>query len=226
MPVFLLTDELVFPPVELAVPEGLLAVGGDLSVERLLLAYRSGIFPWYSDGEPILWWSPDPRFVLYPGKLKVSNSLRRVIKSGRFTVTLNKDFRAVTKNCRTVKRTADTGTWITAEMIEAYCRLHDAGHALSVEVWQKDALVGGLYGVSVGRCFCGESMFTRVSNASKVGFVWLVEHLLSQECDLIDCQVHTAHLESFGAEFIPRTDFLAQLAASSSGNAASVPPLL
>jgi len=219
MPIFLLTDELIFPPVELAMPDGLLAVGGDLGVERLLLAYRSGIFPWYSDGQPILWWSPDPRFVLYPDKLKVSNSLGRVIKSGRFTVSLNKDFRAVVEGCRNVKRADDAGTWVTTEMTEAYCRLHDAGYALSVEVRCEGELVGGLYGVSVGRCFCGESMFTHVSNASKVGFVWLVEHLLSKGCDLIDCQVHTAHLESFGAEFIPRSDFLTRLAASSSENA-------
>jgi len=211
MPIFLLTDELIFPPVELAMPDGLLAVGGDLGVERLLLAYRSGIFPWYSDGQPILWWSPDPRFVLYPEKLKISNSLRRVIKSGRFTVSLNKDFRAVVEGCRNVERADDAGTWITTEMIEAYCRLHDAGHALSVEVWCEGELAGGLYGVSVGRCFCGESMFTRVSNAGKVGFVWLVGHLVEQGCDLIDCQIHTPHLESFGAEAIPRADFLAQL---------------
>jgi leucyl/phenylalanyl-tRNA---protein transferase len=214
MPVFLLTDELVFPPVELATPDGLLAVGGDLGVERLLLAYRSGIFPWYSEGEPILWWSPDPRFVLYPDRLKVSNSLRRVIRSGRFTVSLNRDFRAVVEHCRTVRRTADTGTWIMPEMVDAYCRLREAGHALSVDVRQGDALVGGLYGVQVGHCFCGESMFAHVSNASKVGFVWLVEHLAEQGCDLIDCQVHTAHLESFGAEFIPRRDFLGMLAAA------------
>lgn len=214
MPIFLLTDELVFPPAELAMPDGLLAVGGDLSVERLLLAYRTGVFPWYSDGQPILWWSPNPRFVLYPGKLKVSNSLRRIIRAGRFSVTLNGDFHAVIENCRSARRADDTGTWITAGMLEAYCRLHEAGHALSVEVWQDGELAGGLYGVSVGRCFCGESMFARVSNASKVGFVWLMERLQAEGCDLVDCQIHSPHLESFGAEAIPRGEFLTKLAAA------------
>ena len=214
MPIFLLTDELVFPPAELAMPDGLLAVGGDLSVERLLLAYRTGVFPWYSDGQPILWWSPNPRFVLYPGKLKVSNSLRRIIRAGRFSVTLNGDFHAVIENCRSARRADDTGTWITAGMLEAYCRLHEAGHALSVEVWQDGEHAGGLYGVSVGRCFCGESMFARVSNASKVGFVWLMERLQAEGCDLVDCQIHSPHLESFGAEAIPRGEFLTKLAAA------------
>ena len=206
-----LTSELAFPPVDNAIPEGLLAFGGDLSIERLLLAYRSGIFPWYSDGQPILWFSPDPRFVLFPEKLKVATSLKRIIKSNTFTVTYDQAFGAVIENCRGVERPNQPGTWITEDMLNAYCALHEAGHAHSVEVWQDSELVGGLYGVVVGGCFCGESMFAHVSNASKVGFVWLVQKLKADGFEMIDCQVPTEHLASFGAEAIAREQFLAML---------------
>ncbi|MDD4872537.1 MAG: leucyl/phenylalanyl-tRNA--protein transferase [Kiritimatiellae bacterium] len=211
MPVFRLGSKLIFPPVRLAEENGILAVGGDLSVKRLLLAYSSGIFPWYSDEEPIIWWSPDPRFVLFPEKLKVAKSLQRIIKSGKFRVTFDKNFKAVIENCRTVKRPYQDGTWITDDMIRAYYALHKAGYAHSVEVWLKEKLAGGLYGISLGKCFFGESMFTHVSDASKVGFVTLMQRLKTEGFKLIDCQVYTDHLLRFGAEEIPRNDFLSLL---------------
>jgi leucyl/phenylalanyl-tRNA--protein transferase len=161
MPVFRLTDDLIFPPPELADDNGLLAVGGDLSVERLLLAYSMGIFPWYSDGDPILWWSPDPRPILLPGELKVSRSLRQTIKKGIYTITMNRAFEAVIRSCSSIRRSQDEGTWITEEMIDAYIRLHKAGYALSVEAWDGDELAGGLYGVILGKAFFGESMFAK-----------------------------------------------------------------
>ena len=203
-----LSEELLFPPVGMADPDGLLAFGGDLSVDRLLLAYFSGIFPWYSDESPILWFSPDPRFVLFPDNLRVSKSLRRVIKSEQFTVTMDEAFPLVVKNCREINRPSGPGTWIADDMKQAYIALHEAGHAHSVEVWQGDNLVGGLYGVIVGKCFCGESMFMRVSNASKVGFVWLVEKLKAEGFNMIDCQMTTEYLRSFGAIEIPRERFI------------------
>lgn len=206
--IFQLEKDLLFPPPHLAEPQGLLAVGGDLTVDRLMLAYHSGIFPWYTDGQPILWFSPDPRLVLFPGELKVTDSLRRVIKSGRFTVTRDSAFGLVVRNCRQIDRPGQDGTWITDEMEEAYVALHEAGHAHSVEVWHEGELAGGLYGVIVGTCFCGESMFTRVSNAGKVGFVWLVEKLAADGFKMIDCQVPTELLERFGAIEIPRRRFL------------------
>jgi leucyl/phenylalanyl-tRNA--protein transferase len=208
MPVYLLTDELAFPPVDLAEPEGILAVGGDLSVERLLLAYQSGIFPWYSEGEPILWWSPDPRCVLFPCRLKVSDSMKRIIKSGRFRVTFDREFRRVMGQCGTVRRKRQAGTWITGDMLAAYCRLHDAGYAHSVETWLGRDLVGGLYGVSLGSAFFGESMFSRVPNASKVALVELVWRLKSLDFTLIDCQLRTEHLVSLGAGEIPRAEYI------------------
>lgn len=208
MPVPLLTDALRFPPAGHALPGGLLAVGGDLSSERLLLAYRSGVFPWYSEGEPIQWHSPDPRTVLFPEKLKISKRLRRTIRSGRFTVTCNRDFRVVIGGCKAAKRPGTQGTWLTDDMVEAYLRLHEGGHARSVEVWQEGRLAGGLYGVDVGRCFCGESMFARASDASKVGLVRLVEVLNAEGFTMIDCQFHTPHLESLGAVEIPRSRYL------------------
>ena len=211
MPIYRLDERLNFPPPEKADPVGILAVGGDLSIERLLLAYRSGIFPWYSEGEPLIWWSPDPRFVLFPDELKVSTSLKRIIKSGKFRITFDHDFRAVIANCSCVSRRDQDGTWIMPEMIEAYCALHKAGHAHSVEVWLGDELVGGLYGVGVGRCFCGESMFTKVSNASKVALAALVEKLKTQGCLMIDSQVHTDHLERMGAREISRKEYLRRL---------------
>lgn len=197
-----------FPDVELALrdPDGLLAVGGDLTVPRLLAAYRRGIFPWYSEEQPILWWSPDPRSVLFPHKLHVSRSLRRTLRQGRFEVTLDREFAAVIQAC-SEPRPGQPGTWITDEMQEAYLRLHEAGHAHSVETWQGGSLVGGLYGVAIGRVFFGESMFNRISDASKVAFVYLVRHLQQHHFELIDCQIRTPHLDSLGAELIPRQRF-------------------
>lgn len=208
MPVRLLTADHVFPPVTEATPEGILAVGGDLQVERLLLAYRSGIFPWYGDGDPIIWWSPDPRFVLFPPKLRISSSMQRLLRRQAFEVTFDRNFEEVIAHCRSMKREGQGGTWITREMQDAYCHFHEAGYAHSVEVWQNGNLVGGLYGVSVGACYFGESMFTRTSNASKYGLVHLVRNLTAHGFILIDCQVHTRHLQSLGAESIPRARFM------------------
>ena len=211
MPIFALSEDLVFPPPRLASPEGLLAVGGDLSPERLLLAYRSGIFPWYSDDEPILWWSPDPRLVLYPGEFHLSQSLVKTIRRGDFAVSTDQSFERVIRECGRVRRDTGEGTWIVPEMIDAYCGLHDAGFAHSVEAWQGDRLAGGLYGVSIGRCFFGESMFARVSNASKVALAALVAYLMAEDFGLIDCQVTTGHLQRMGAREIPRSLYLEQL---------------
>ncbi len=209
MPVAWLDERLRFPPVEHALPEGLLAVGGDLGLERLLLAYRNGIFPWYAPGEPILWWSPDPRLVLLPGSLHVPRSLRRVLNRGRFRFTLDQAFVAVIHACAADRR--QSGTWLVPEMISAYIRLHQAGYAHSLEVWREGRLAGGLYGVALGRCFFGESMFHRESDASKAGLVHLVRHLEAMGFSLIDCQVTTAHLVRFGARQMPRREFLDRL---------------
>ena len=205
-----LSNELWFPNVNEAGQDGLLAVGGDLSIERLLLAYRSGIFPWFNDGDPILWWSPDPRMVLFPEKLKISKSLRRLIKQNKFEISCNKAFAKVIENCAMMKREGQAGTWITDEMLEAYQRLHDLGHAHSVEVWENGVLAGGLYGINLPnqKVFCGESMFSEVSNASKVALYYLVEDLRSKGYQIIDCQVYNPHLESLGAEEISRDQFL------------------
>lgn len=201
-----LSDKLEFPPLDEASKEGLLAIGGDLSPERLMLAYKTGIFPWYSHEQPILWWSPDPRFVLFPGKLKISKSLKQVLRNNRFKVTKNKAFNRVIKECSEAIRPNQPGTWITNEMNQAYIELHKLGFALSVEVWENDNLVGGLYGVDLGNnIFCGESMFSKVSNASKVGFVNFIQN---SDYHLIDCQVFTEHLERFGAEEMPRAEFI------------------
>jgi len=203
---------LSFPPPEQATPEGLLAVGGDLSSARLIEAYRSGIFPWYSNGQPILWWSPDPRTVLYPADLHISRSLRRSLRHGGFRVTLDRDFAAVIRACAGKRDDdPDAGTWITEEMVQAYCRLHALGLAHSVETWRGDELVGGLYGVALGRAFFGESMFSRVSDASKVALVYLVRQLQRWGYTVIDCQLPTAHLFSLGAIQVPRTRFLEQI---------------
>jgi len=211
MPVYLLSDDLIFPSPQHAPEEGLLAVGGDLSQERLLLAYRMGIFPWYSENEPIMWWSPDPRLVLYPCELKVSKSLKKTIKKRLFQVTVDQAFESVIKACAQSRTRMQEGTWIVDDMIAAYCSLHESGLAHSVETWQAGKLVGGLYGVSLGSCFFGESMFTRINNASKIAFVALVEHLKALNFKLIDCQVTTAHLLNFGAREIPRNRFLMEL---------------
>ena len=205
-----LSSQLWFPSVSEASDEGLLAIGGDLSPERLLLAYRSGIFPWYEDNQPILWWSPDPRMVLFPERFKVSKSLKKVISSKSFKVSFNQNFSEVIKQCAAIKRKGQRGTWITSEMISAYQNLHNMGVAKSVEVWEKGRLVGGLYGIDFPevKVFCGESMFSKESNASKVGFYTLVEKLKERSYKLIDCQVYTNHLHSLGAEEISRDEFM------------------
>ncbi len=218
MPVFRLTDELIFPDPSHAVSGGLLAVGGDLSPERLLLAYANGIFPWYSDPDPILWWSPDPRLVLFPDELRVSSSLKRVIRKNTYKVTVNQAFSAVIRGCADVRAKSGEGTWITAEMIEAYVRLHELGYAYSIESWSGDELSGGLYGVALGRVFFGESMFTLKTDASKVALVHLVGMLRDFGFHLIDCQTTTEHLKRFGAREIPRGEFLDRLASALEGN--------
>lgn len=205
-------NELVFPPLSKAMrePNGLLAAGGDLSPERLIQAYRHGCFPWFEEGQPILWWSPDPRTVLLPAEVHVSRSLGKVLRQGRFRVTFDQDFAAVIAECAGPRNYTD-GTWITDDMQRAYLALHEQGHAHSVEVWDGDALVGGLYGLAMGRLFFGESMFSRADNASKVGFVTLVEHLQQAGFVLIDCQMPTDHLHSLGARSIPREVFAGYL---------------
>lgn len=211
MPVFQLTQALVFPPPHLATHEGLLAVGGDLSSERLLLAYKNGIFPWYSDGEPILWWSPDPRLVLFPDDLKISRSLNKRLRKPQYRITFDEAFEQVIQACAHTRLRKTEGTWITEEMQAAYCRLHLLGYAHSVECWQGDTLVGGLYGVSLGRMFFGESMFSIMNDASKVCLVTLVRYAKAQNFTMIDCQVPTGHLMRMGAKTIPRKEFLLQL---------------
>jgi len=204
--------DLGFPPVESASPEGLLAVGGDLSSERLLEAYRRGIFPWYNPGQPILWWSPDPRAVLYPEKLKISRSLRKTLRRDHFRITFDRDFRAVMLACAAPRlQNPGGGTWITDDMVEAYCRLHELGDAHSVETRLGDRLVGGLYGVALGGVFFGESMFSRVTDASKVALVALARTLQARGFRLIDCQLPTDHLARLGAEAMARNRFLAEL---------------
>lgn len=204
MPVFRLGDSHDFPPAHLAAADGLLAIGGDLHPDRLLNAYRNGIFPWYNESEPILWHAPDPRFVLFPDKLKVSKSMQQVLRSGRFRISYNLAFEGVMEACRKVPREGQAGTWIQPEMIESYTELHKRGFAHSVECWEERELVGGLYGICLGSCFMGESMFALRSNASKAAFITLLnEHAFK----LIDCQVHTDHLASLGAELIPMQQF-------------------
>ncbi len=203
----LLEDVVYFPEPNLADEDGLLAVGGDLSSERLMLAYSKGIFPWFNDGQPIMWFSPPERCVIYPERIKISKSLRCTIKSGKFRITQNDAFADVIENCSTVPRKEQDGTWIGSSMITAYKRLHALGTAQSIEVWEKNKLVGGLYGVKIGRVFCGESMFSLVSNASKVALVFLAQ----SNIDLVDCQIENAHLTSLGAELISRELFISIL---------------
>jgi len=207
-------DSLVFPPLSKALrePDGLLAAGGDLSPDRLVQAYRHGCFPWFQDGQPILWWSPDPRTVIFPDELHVSRSLAKLMRQRRYQVTFDQDFSAVIRACAGPRSYAD-GTWITGSIQEAYVELHRRGHAHSVEVWEGDQLVGGLYGLAMGQLFFGESMFSHADNASKVGFATLVEHLKAWGFVLIDCQMHTSHLESFGARTISRETFASYLQA-------------
>jgi leucyl/phenylalanyl-tRNA--protein transferase len=204
-------NSIAFPPPELADSDGVLAVGGDLSPPRLIEAYRQGVFPWYSDYEPILWWTPDPRFVLYPDNLKVSKSMRPYFNQKKFAWTFDRDFRAVITNCQQQNRPGQFGTWITDEMLEAYVRLHELGFAHSVEVWKGEVLVGGLYGISLGKVFFGESMFALEKNASKFGFIALVRKLTEWDYELIDCQQETSHLRSLGAELISRKKFMGHL---------------
>jgi leucyl/phenylalanyl-tRNA--protein transferase len=208
---YYLSKDLFFPPVSHADSDGILAVGGDLSPERLQLAYNSGIFPWFNEGEPIIWWSPNPRMVLYLDELAVSKSMRNILNRNIFKVTFNRNFRDVISNCQQIKRDGQSGTWITNDMIEAYCRLNELGMAKSVEVWQDNKLVGGLYGVDLGHVFCGESMFSLVSNASKVAFIALANQLKKDNYRLLDCQVYNEHLASLGCKEIERKDFMSIL---------------
>jgi len=203
-----------FPPLDSALrePNGLLAAGGDLSTQRLLDAYRHGIFPWYSDGQPVLWWSPDPRMVLFPNQLKITRSLARRLKKRDYEVRADTSFRDVIQACSIAPREGQSGTWIVPEMVDAYCRLHALGHAHSVETWMDDKLVGGLYGVAIGKMFYGESMFHRTTDASKIAFVHLVRWLEKHGYGMIDCQMHTSHLERFGAREIARSEFSTRLA--------------
>ncbi len=203
-----LNDNLIFPPAEMSTSEGIVAMGGDLSVERLLLAYRSGIFPWYNEEEPIVWWSPDPRFVLFPENLRVTKSMQSILNNGRFRFTVNRAFTTVLQNCKIITRKNQQGTWITPEIQHAYITLHELGYAHSAEAWMNGELVGGLYGIRLGNVFFGESMFNKVSNASKFAFINYVHQLKKENIALIDCQVYTAHLESLGAKMIKRAMFL------------------
>ncbi|MDY0987752.1 leucyl/phenylalanyl-tRNA--protein transferase [Flavobacterium sp. CFBP9031] len=208
---YFLFDNLYFPPVSEADEEGILAVGGDLSPERLKLAYQKGIFPWFNEGEPILWWAPDPRMVLFLDELVISKSMRNILNRKQFTVTFNTNFKEVISNCQKIQRIGQDGTWISDDIVESYCELNRQGIAKSVEVWQDDVLVGGLYGVDLGHIFCGESMFSKVSNASKVAFISLVNHLEKENYKLLDCQVYNPHLDSLGCRQIDREDFMSIL---------------
>jgi len=210
MSLFILNNELLFPPVHLSEPDGLLAIGGDLSPERLLLAYRHGIFPWY-EGQHILWWCPDPRFVLFPEELRESKSMKQLHKRNAFEFRVDTDFRQVIANCKAIARRGQESTWITEEVKNAYIRMHELGFAHSAEAWSDGQLVGGLYGIRMGKVFFGESMFSKVSNASKFAFIRFVQQLRAEGVELIDCQVYTEHLESLGARMIHREDFISLL---------------
>lgn len=203
--IFELSEDLVFPNPAYAEDDGLLAIGGDLSVERLLLAYSNGIFPWFNDDTPILWYAPHQRFVLFPDEVKISKSMKQILKRQEFQISLNKAFADVITACATINRDGQDGTWITTDMQAAYIKLHEKGYAHAVEVWKDEKLVGGLYGVFINGVFCGESMFAHVSNASKAALIWLCQNL---ELKLIDCQVYTSHLESMGAKMIDRESYL------------------
>ncbi|WP_292008610.1 leucyl/phenylalanyl-tRNA--protein transferase [Chryseobacterium sp.] len=204
-------NEISFPDPELYDGhEGIIAYGGDLSVERLWFAYQLGIFPWYNPDEEILWWCPDPRFVLFPYELKVSKSMRKILDKEIFSFTENQNFREVIKNCQRINRRGQSGTWLSDELMESFIQLHEYGLAKSIEVWQDGKLVGGFYGIQIGQVFCGESMFAKVSNASKAGFIHFVESN-KDTLELIDCQSHTDHLKSLGAKMIPKREFLKTL---------------
>jgi leucyl/phenylalanyl-tRNA--protein transferase len=208
--IFALEHELYFPPVDLAEADGLLAIGGDLSPHRLLLAYRHGIFPWY-EGEYILWWCPDPRFVLFPSELKISKSMKTLLQKNAFDFTINHAFTDVIHHCKEIKRPGQKGTWITDEVAEAYFKMHTLGYAISAESWKNGELAGGVYGIKLGKVFFGESMFSKMSNASKYAFINLIDHFTKAGVELIDCQVYTQHLESLGARMISRKEFTRKL---------------
>ncbi|HYM95269.1 MAG TPA: leucyl/phenylalanyl-tRNA--protein transferase [Chitinophagaceae bacterium] len=210
MSLWVLDNELSFPPVITAEPDGLLAIGGNLSPESLLLAYRNGIFPWY-EGEHILWWCPDPRFVLFPEELKINKSIKSLIKKDEFEFTTNKAFAEVIHQCKKILRPGQEGTWITDEVEKAYIKMYELGYAQSAEVWKNGELAGGLYGITLGKVFFGESMFSKISNASRFTFIKYVQQLTKEGIQLIDCQVYTDYLESFGARMIPRKEFIASL---------------
>lgn len=210
MPVYQLTKDLIFPPVDGA-EEGIVSVGGDLRPERLMLAYELGIFPWYNEDQPIIWWSPDPRCVLFVDKIHVSKSMKRLLRNREFEVTFDQNFEEVIWQCKTMKRKGQRGTWITDEMQEAYIHLHRLGKAQSIEVWKNNELVGGMYGVKVGRVFSGESMFSKVPNASKVAIILFCAYFRNQGGHLLDCQVRTSHMETLGAEEISREEYLGYL---------------
>ena len=210
MAIYALDNKLWFPPVEEAQPDGLLAIGGDLSTQRLLIAYERGIFPWY-EGDTPFWWCPDPRFVLYPNELKISKSMQQLLKKKAFTFTINEAFFDVIRHCKKTKRTGQNGTWITNEVETAYRKMHGLGYAHSAEAWLDGKLVGGLYGIRLGKVFFGESMFSHVSNASKYAFISYAQQLVKENVQLIDCQVYTEHLESFGARMIQRAEFISLL---------------
>lgn len=207
MSVWILDNKLVFPPPHTAEPDGLLAIGGDLSPERLLLAYKNGIFPWY-EGDHILWWCPDPRFILLPTEIKINKTIKGLFKKDEWDFTINKAFKEVIHQCKNVKRPGQDGTWITDEVEAAYIKMHELGYAQSAEAWKNGELIGGLYGIKLGKVFFGESMFSKLSNASRFAFIKYVAQLKNEGIELIDCQVYTEYLESFGAKMIPRKDFI------------------
>lgn len=212
MPYFLIPKkECIFPHPSLADKSGILGIGGDLSLERILLAYQFGIFPWFNDDEPIVWWCPDPRFIIYPEKVHISKSMRPYLNGNKFSISYDRCFTKVISHCRKIKRAYQDGTWINNEMEEAYINMHKLGYAHSVEVWNEDRLVGGLYGIHLGKCFFGESMFSLESNASKFGFIKLCQALEEKNFTLIDCQQATPHLRKLGGQFIPRKKFLGYL---------------
>ena len=205
---YFLSKELYFPPVTEASVEGILAVGGDLSVERLIFAYKNGIFPWFDDSDPILWWAPPKRMVVIPASYKISKSTRNLLNQNKFQITVNKCFKSVVLHCQNIKRKGQQGTWISDEIVSQYCKLHQMGMAKSVEVWQNNELVGGLYGIDLGNVFCGESMFSMVSNASKIAFVSLIKYLKNANYNLLDCQIHNHYLEQLGAFEMERSTFM------------------
>jgi len=211
MPIFKLTKEIIFPSSELSEEDGLLAIGGDLSLERLIVAYCNGIFPWYNKGEPILWWCPKPRFIINPNEVKISKSMKKVIRKSEFKVTFNNDFEGVINNCCSLREDNGEGTWITDDMKNAYINLFKHSYAMSVEIYVGEELVGGLYGVKIGKCFFGESMFSKVSNASKIALIKLAEKLADENFVFIDCQMHTDHLETMGGKYVSWDDYKCML---------------